>query len=374
MEFHGFAQHPEDNRVLAGIVTGAHRVVANFVLAAWPRLPLAAVPNLALAHDVGNDPAEGQRRAARRVTLESMMALDDFHIAPSGVIPQRAGGGFTQLHQQVHRQTHVGCPDDRHPLSGRSDHRLLCVAEPRRGHDQRDIPLHTHCHDRRRAVRHGEIDHHVGRRAEPQGQGNAERTDRRQRPASAPSSGWPGHSRAATSSNCGSLLLKATSRRPMRPAAPWMASLESGVISSDVVGSVGYVEQIDVRCSLFGRLAVEPDRLDDLFQVIGHRHGAVGVRGPPHAAAAEHTVEFLLIGAVVGNGRVGVFELVSGQDADDALVSADHTFRAELFGTGHAGGTGRLAAEAARADLRFRVQDLLIRYLADHAVARIQGP
>ena len=55
-------------------------------------------------------------------------------------------------------------------------------------------------------------------------------------------------------------------------------------------------------------------------QVVGHGDGAIGERGPADAPAAEHLVEMLLVGGVVGHVAVGVLELVAGEDADDALV------------------------------------------------------
>ena len=46
----------------------------------------------------------------------------------------------------------------------------------------------------------------------------------------------------------------------------------------------------------------------------------------------------------------------------------------QFLAPGDAGGAGRLAAEAARADLGLGVEHLLVGHLADHAVAALQGP
>ena len=46
----------------------------------------------------------------------------------------------------------------------------------------------------------------------------------------------------------------------------------------------------------------------------------------------------------------------------------------QQLGAGHAGGAGRLAAQAAGADLRLGVEDLLVGHFADHAVADVQRP
>ena len=71
---------------------------------------------------------------------------------------------------------------------------------------------------------------------------------------------------------------------------------------------------------------------------------------------------------------VGVLELMAGEDADDALVGADDALLAEQPRAGDAGGAGRLAAEAAGADLGLGVEDFLVGHLAHHAVALFQRP
>ena len=97
---------------------------------------------------------------------------------------------------------------------------------------------------------------------------------------------------------------------------------------------------------------------------------------PPHAPAAEHLVELLLVGRVIGNGRGRIFELMAGQDADHALVAADDPLIAEEPCAGHARGAGRFAAETAGGNLGLRVENFLIADLphdAVHVVERSQA-
>src|SRR5437588_2872712 len=115
------------------------------------------------------------------------------------------------------------------------------------------------------------------------------------------------------------------------------------------------------------------DRLDDLVQVVGNLHGAVGVRRPAHAALAEYLLEILLIGAVIGDGGSRVLELVTCQDANDAVATFDDPLLAQSFGAGHAGGRSGLATETAGADLGLGVENLLIRRLAHDPAAALQG-
>src|SRR6185437_7196988 len=124
----------------------------------------------------------------------------------------------------------------------------------------------------------------------------------------------------------------------------------------------------------FLSLAIKLDRLDDLGQIVRDGDGAVGEGGALHAAAAEHFVELVLVGRVIGDRGGRIFELMAGQNADYALVGADHPFAAKNLGAGHAGGAGRFAAQPAGADLRLGVQDLLVGRLADYAVADLERP
>src|SRR5439155_8092172 len=121
-------------------------------------------------------------------------------------------------------------------------------------------------------------------------------------------------------------------------------------------------------------LAIELDRLDDLAQVIRHSDSPVGEAGAADAAAAEDFVELLLVGGVIGDSRGRVFELMAGEDADDALVGADHALIAEQPGASDAGGAGRLAAEAAGRDFGFGVKHFLVADLADDAIHFFESP
>ena len=91
----------------------------------------------------------------------------------------------------------------------------------------------------------------------------------------------------------------------MRPAAPWMATR-----------SFGHRQ----LCCL--------DGLNDLAQIVGHGDRAIGERRPLDAAAAQHLVELLLVGRVIGDRGGGVLQLMAGEDADHALVGADDAFGA----------------------------------------------
>src|SRR5437868_8580481 len=74
------------------------------------------------------------------------------------------------------------------------------------------------------------------------------------------------------------------------------------------------------------RSRIQLDRLDDLFEVVADLYGAVGERGPLDAALAEDFVKGLLVGAVVRHRRGRVFELVAGENANDALARGNDFF------------------------------------------------
>ena len=148
---------------------------------------------------------------------------------------------------------------------------------------------------------------------------------RRPRRCRCPARGWPAASRAATTVSDLSSWASWTMRWPMRPQAPL----------TPMIGFHGWIFGVDVRawtpvalcrCSRLQLSRVHLDRLDDLVQVVGHLHRPVGERGPADAAVAQHLVERLLVGAVIGDGRGRVLELVAGQDADDALARRDDAF------------------------------------------------
>ena len=141
-------------------------------------------------------------------------------------------------------------------------------------------------------------------------------------------------------------------------------------------GSSGAVEQwhsMQVPLAVSHVLTVQLDRLDDFVEIVRHGHGAVGEGGAADAAAAEHFVELLLVGRMIGHGGRGVFQLVAGEDADDALVGPDDALGHQLLHAGHAGRAGRFAAQPAGAHLGLGVEDFLVGDFADHAVAPFQG-
>ena len=87
-ELERFAEHAEDDRVLARVVAGADGVVADFVARPRAGAAGAAVRVLGDVHRVGDDLAELQRGAARRVFLEAVMAFDDLDVDAGRQIAQ----------------------------------------------------------------------------------------------------------------------------------------------------------------------------------------------------------------------------------------------------------------------------------------------
>ena len=84
-------------------------------------------------------------------------------------------------------------------------------------------------------------------------------------------------------------------------------------------------------------------------------------------------VELLLVGGVVGDGGGRVFELVAGEDADDAVARGDDPLLTSLRARRRwrrwpARSRGR------RRDLRLGVENLLVGHLADDAVAALRAP
>lgn len=68
---------------------------------------------------------------------------------------------------------------------------------------------------------------------------------------------------------------------------------------------------------------VELYRFDDRVDLIGDGDGSIGIGCAGDTAAAEDFVEFLLIGGVIGDRRCRVFELMAGQNANDAILHPD---------------------------------------------------
>ena len=127
------------------------------------------------------------------------------------------------------------------------------------------------------------------------------------------------------------------------------------------------------RHRFLSRSGVELDRFDDVVHFVGDGDGAVGVAGFRDATASEDFVEDVLVGGVVGDGNVGVFEFVSGEDTDDTVAGGDDPFASEEFGSGDAGGGGGFTAEAAGTHFGFGIEDVLVTDLADDAVGDFEG-
>ena len=131
-------------------------------------------------------------------------------------------------------------------------------------------------------------------------------------PASSPRRGWPGASSAATSCKFG--VGGGQGDQPLSHAS-------GGAVNGNAIAVSMHSDECAARIgATCRRLTVQSDRLDDFVEIVGHGHGAIGEGGPADAAAAEHLVELLLVGRVVGDRGGRVLELMAGQDADDALV------------------------------------------------------
>ena len=80
---------------------------------------------------------------------------------------------------------------------------------------------------------------------------------------------------------------------------------------------------------------VEMDCPNDFVEVVRHGDGPIGESRPAYTPAAEHLVELILIGRVVGDRGGGVLELVARQNANDPLIGCDGSFVDEVFCPGH---------------------------------------
>ena len=76
-------------------------------------------------------------------------------------------------------------------------------------------------------------------------------------------------------------------------------------------------------------LRVELDRLNDCVDFVGDSDGSIGKGGSGNTAASENFVELFLVGGVISNGSSRVFELMAGQNANDAVVHADDSLLAK---------------------------------------------
>ena len=134
-ELERFAEHAEQDRVLARVVAGADGVVADFVSRPRAGATGAAVRCSVISIASADDLAELERGAARRVFFEAVMTLDDFDVDAGRQIAQRLGGDFGELHRHVDGRAHAGRPDDRNFLGRFRDVLLLFAFEAGRGDD-----------------------------------------------------------------------------------------------------------------------------------------------------------------------------------------------------------------------------------------------
>lgn len=121
-------------------------------------------------HFAGHELAELQGGAAGRVFFEAVMPLDDLDVGAAGMVLQGPGRDLGELHRQVHGQAHAGRPEQRNVPGGLAQLGLLIGFQPGGGQDERQPEPLASLHDGGRALRRGEIDHHL--RPARQGVGN----------------------------------------------------------------------------------------------------------------------------------------------------------------------------------------------------------
>ena len=87
IQFDFFAHHAENNRVFARVVAHAYGVITDLITSTFTRVAFAAVNVFGVARQFVCDQfAKLERRSARRVGFEPMVAFDDFDIQPTGDI------------------------------------------------------------------------------------------------------------------------------------------------------------------------------------------------------------------------------------------------------------------------------------------------
>ena len=122
--------------------------------------------------------------------------------------------------------------------------------------------------------------------------------------------------------------------------------------------------------------AIQLDRLDNFAEIIRNCNRPICKAGSLDIAAAEHFIELVLVGGVIGDGRRRIFQQLMPCQMQTTRASAPITMPA----VGAALRRPTLAALAgsqpitAGPDLSFRVHDLLVRDFADDAVAEVLGP
>ena len=120
-----------------------------------------------------------------------------------------------------------------------------------------------------------------------------------------------------------------------------------------------------------GRITAE--RGDDARQVVVDAHGLIGDAAGGVGNRGVVLGGFHVDAGVVFDGGVGVFELVAGEDADDAGIAIDDALLDEQAGAGDGRGAGRFAAEAVTTDQGFVFENRGIVDLANDAVHHVQS-
>ena len=72
-------------------------------------------------------------------------------------------------------------------------------------------------------------------------------------------------------------------------------------------------------------LGIQLNRFDDRFDIVRDGDRTICVRGARNTTTAEDLLKLILVGRMVSDRGRGVFELMAGQNAHDAVFIADDT-------------------------------------------------
>ena len=157
----------EDDGVFADVVARPNRVHADLVRRPFADQALAAVDELGNVHRLLDDAGKVHGRPARRVLLEPVVPLHDFHVEALAL--ECDGRVLDQLEQQVHDQAHARGEQDGGRVGGRLDLLALSVRVPGRGDDEWDLARLAGLDDVDCAFGRREVDRDVRLNVERQG-------------------------------------------------------------------------------------------------------------------------------------------------------------------------------------------------------------
>ena len=98
-------------------------------------------------------------RAARRILLEPVVALENLHVKVA--IPQQCPRLLAQIHQHIDGQAHVRSHEQGGMVRRRFDLALLRRRMARRRHDERDAAVDANRQNRHRPLGHREVDDRI---------------------------------------------------------------------------------------------------------------------------------------------------------------------------------------------------------------------